>query len=413
MEVRNRFFIKVVILSILTLLMFFQWAPTIISSLYNGLLDEKTSITDYYYFHYSFENVWHNQPSDWLYDCRELQRGLKEKFNIDSPPNACYLYPPHFAVFLSWLGFFDFVHAEYIWNVLLNFLYLIGIILFLKLIFKEKSMKSYKFIITLAFLLSLLHYPFLFDSQMSNSNRLTFFFISVMFYLKYKKKKDFLAGLPLGFAIVFKITPAIILLFYLFKRNFKIALGTLFSMVFSTMVVILTVGWKVLWEFATEDFWGFSSKLLNFSVPYDNSIQGILTTYSPNIHSKTIFVIYIILIFILYISLLQNNQNQNVEIGLLALSPLVFSPHLEVHHLILTIFAQIILVYYLCTNKQKGIIKIVLIILCVISFFIFTFIDFWTAKGEHFLGLMIILLSLILIHINRRGLSLMTTQFFR
>jgi hypothetical protein len=397
MSNKGKKLLKLFILVLLLLILIIKWLPIIIFSISNGLMHEKFSISDYYYFHYSFETVWQNKPSGLLYDCNNLQAGLKEKYNINSSPNACFLYPPHFAVFFSWLGSFSFDFAEYIWNVFLNFIYIIGVLLFIKLIFKEKTKYNYNFTLSLVFLLSLLHYPFIFDSQMSNSNRLTFFLISIMFYLLYEKKKNFWAGISLGFAIVFKITPAIILVFYLFKRNFMLAFGAIFSIIISSIIVIITIGWNVLWKFSTDYFWGFSQKLAHFGVPYDNSIQGILSTYFPSSPITFIFIVYILLFLIVYISQLRKNGNHNMEIGIISLSPLIFSPHLEVHHLILTLFTQIIIIHYLWLNNQGGKLLTLIRVFSLLAFSIFTIREFWTAIGEHFVGLMIIFITIILI----------------
>ncbi|WP_066314448.1 glycosyltransferase family 87 protein [Bacillus sp. FJAT-29814] len=387
---------KVLVIYLIIIIVILRWLPVITALLNNGFLQEKTSISDYYYFHYSFENVWENKQPEWLYNCSKLQAEVKENYNTDLPPNACYLYPPHFAVFFSWLGLFSFNDAEYIWNLLLSLLYIIGLLLFIKLIFKEKN---YKFIISLVVLLSLLHYPFVFDTLLSNSNRLIFFLVAVMIYLLYEREKDFFAGIPLGLAIVFKVTPAIILVFYLIKGKVKLAIGTFISILICTLIVISTIGWRTLWNFSTKDFWNFNKKLGHFGVPYDNSIQGIISTYVPDAPSNILFFIYFFIFFLLYIYLLQRSNHQKFEIGIIVISPLIFSPHLEVHHLILSMFPLIIIVHYLWRNyKFKGVFKFLIVILCTLSFLIFTFLDFGNSKGEYFVGLMLIFLSLILIN---------------
>ena len=104
-----------------------------------------------------------------------------------------YGYPPHFAVLLSKLATWDLETAKKVWLNLCNFLYILGALMLISVLYKGKKVEVYFFLLSLA----LVSHGFISDAYLGQSNRLLFFLLSASVYLFYRKKAAWLAGIAL------------------------------------------------------------------------------------------------------------------------------------------------------------------------------------------------------------------------
>jgi hypothetical protein len=122
-----------------------------------------------------------------------------------------YIYPPLFAFLLIPLGFLSYATAATIFTIFNFICLLISLFLITKLI-------SIKDTFTILFFTLLINYRYL-ESHISN-NQVAFLLILLILISIYSKN-DLLSGILLSLAILIKLTPAIFLFYFLYKRQFK------------------------------------------------------------------------------------------------------------------------------------------------------------------------------------------------
>lgn len=314
---------------------------------------EQYYLSDYHYYHYAFENVWEGKDHRLLYDCDYLQTEIKQQYNIkEITSNGCYLYPPQFAVFLSWFGILSFEIGDVIWKRGLSFMFLAGIYYFTKTLFpKEKPPWLF---IGGTFLLAITNFPHIVDIYWNNANALVFLLLSLMFYFLYYKKSPFTAGILLGIATVFKITPIVMLCFYIVQKRWKMVWGFIFSSVMTTIITIFIVGWDIVWKFVTTDFWELSSRItVKYGAPTNSSIYGVAKSYIKMGDPTILYLIFSTILLLFYLWWFRKQRDSYQEIILISISSLIFSLHLEVHHMILAFFTQMILLKYIITKENQ------------------------------------------------------------
>lgn len=411
MEYKNhmKIYMLVLFVSVILTFVYLRWFPTIEFSLNDTKIvevdgEEIIFITDYNFYYFPFKYVLQRENGEKLYNCAGLQEDVKKNLNVDGvPSNGCYLYPPHFAVFLSMFALFDFELSEKLWNYTLLFLFFFGVWLFAKVIFKNDKLnkKNYSMYILIFIGVALMNNSLEYDFYISNTNRLVFFLFSLIFYFHYYKKKSFIAGLILGLSIMFRITPAILFVFYLIKKEWSIVKGTLVGITLSTLLTLQMVDFTVVWNFFTKYFWGFSKMLTErFQLPINSSIQGFFLTYFPNLPINLFFMIYVLIMFSIFLYLLLKKKNETQEIILMSISPLVFTPHLEVTHMILMIFVHMIFIKYMAEHLyQVYKYKIIIYISIIINIFLLTI---QPIKFETFIGMLMIVPLLFLIDFKNK-----------
>lgn len=344
-RVRKTIKIMMMIAIILSFVRFLDY-KIMIDTIYIDKEQLGKKVLDYRFYYYAFDNVWEQKNLDKLHDCTFLQEQLSggngKNYFKETYPFGCYLYPAHFAVAFAWLAYFPYLVSQTIWTIGLSVLLLIGVYLISKIMFMEnKEVKKKERVIFLfvMMIVALGIAPTTIDTFWVNSNRLIFFLISLSFYLHYYKKKSLWAGIFLGLATVFKITPAILIVFYLFKKQWKILYGAIISGVVTTLISIKFVGFETIYNFITHDFWFYSKGLsAHYMPPVNSSIKAITTKYLTGVSPSIIFVLYGLLLLGIYIYILIKNENKEKELILLSLSPLLFTPHLETNHMILSLF---------------------------------------------------------------------------
>jgi hypothetical protein len=331
----------IALISIFWILVVLKWKVMVVDL--NILHDypKKWSLTDYDVYRIAFDIIWKQQPIEWLYNCQILQDAIAvTETDIYKYPHVCYLYPPHFAVFLSWLSAFGDYGGNVIYALLSSVLFFIALILFTFMVVKKENKLGFFAIVGI----SAISYPVWIDVAYDNTNRIIFFLVAMTFYFHYYRKQSKWAGAFLGTAILFKITPAILFVFYFFKKKWKLLFGAILAMLIETIIVSYVVGWEIMWNYVTHIFWSFSGNMTeNFKAPANSSLQGVFNYFGLVSLGKISFKIYVTILFICLLIWFRKERTQIQEIMLLSMLPLLFSPHLELNHMILAVLPTIIL----------------------------------------------------------------------
>jgi len=138
-----------------------------------------------------------------------------------------YTYPPIFAFPFQGFSVFSFQKAWNIWTVINVFIILTTIIILAYSIdCLDKDMRGWSIFLLLCFFFS----PLFFDLSVGNINLLMVLFFSLI-YLLVKERKDSIAGIVLGLQIIMKIFPLFLLIYFLYRKRFKLCVTCILTVI--------------------------------------------------------------------------------------------------------------------------------------------------------------------------------------
>lgn len=160
---------------------------------------------------------------------------------------APFLYAPVMACFFALFSLFPVSAAAVLWNVFNIALFGISLRFAMALmglswqqIYEEAKKRPAAGLASAAFVLSL----FLDNLSMAQANVVIFFLLLASIYLD-RRGKPFWAGFVLAAAILFKLTPLLFCLYFLFRRSGKALAGILIGLILLTAAVPAAVlGWE-------------------------------------------------------------------------------------------------------------------------------------------------------------------------
>ena len=142
---------------------------------------------------------------------------------------ASYIYPPTFAFLLIPLTFLSYENASLIF-FLLNFSCLLGSLYLMRNLLYPSRFTYVLF--------SALLFSFRFLENHANNNQVAFILFFLILYSLHTTKK-FFAGIALSLAIIIKLTPLIFILYFFYKKKFKILIYTLLGLIFWGILPLL------------------------------------------------------------------------------------------------------------------------------------------------------------------------------
>jgi hypothetical protein len=164
-------------------------------------------------------------------------------------PVPWFLYFPLWGLLFKPLTWFAYTAAKNLW-VAMNIFMVLGIILTGGYLLSSEKRFIHSRFREWGFLsLLLLNYPPLWVTIKNGQINLVVLTLLISSFLAWKEKHSILAGILLAFAISTRYTPAIFLLFWCLKKEYKVCLSTLLA---SCVICILSVGllgWKVHWDY--------------------------------------------------------------------------------------------------------------------------------------------------------------------
>ncbi len=157
-------------------------------------------------------------------------------------PTEVFLYPPIlyflFRPFLS----FPFQVASYAWYGLNQAFFWGTLFLFFRL-FAESPSSQKRPLVLFA---SLNFVPVQMTLEVGQINLLTLFLFTLAFYLQ-RKGKEGLSGVCLGLAILTKIIPLLLILYFAWKRRWRVVCAGLATILLAYGISIATFGWPLHW----------------------------------------------------------------------------------------------------------------------------------------------------------------------
>lgn len=137
-----------------------------------------------------------------------------------------YVYPPSFVIFLSPLAYLSFGKAVLVWVFVNQALFFSGIYLLFRTISRKHS-----YVEAMVLLFVFMNFtPLFIDYLLGQCNVILFFLIAVGLYC-YRSDKPVYAGVAMALACVIKVIPALLLFYALWKRQFRVFLSGILTLI--------------------------------------------------------------------------------------------------------------------------------------------------------------------------------------
>ncbi|TET33327.1 MAG: DUF2029 domain-containing protein [Planctomycetota bacterium] len=277
-----------------------------------------------------------------LYDLQHLHRTAR-KSGIGGHVYP-YLYPPFLALVAKPLTAFPPGTAQKLWTVIgaiLMALSAAACTLIASSRVKgdgERSILPELVLYGLALLFALPYRNNIYIGQV-NIIVLAFLVLSLLFYYR---RSDLLAGAFLGCAVMIKITPAVLVLFFIARRRFKIVVGLALSLIGLFALTLFLGGWKV-WA----DFFSLLAVLLSgadipglfpIDAVYNFSMRGLFLRFISSRPAAMVFATLSLLLLLALITCLtwKTRKERAAEVLILPFFVLMIiaSPLTFLHHVI-------------------------------------------------------------------------------
>ncbi|MFB3895961.1 MAG: glycosyltransferase family 87 protein [bacterium] len=148
-----------------------------------------------------------------------------------------FVYPPIVALFFIPLSLFSYPDAQLVWFIC-NHLFLILSFLFIILSFNSKNKLGY---IAVSLLISFSFAPLYRTLTAGQLNLFILFLISLAWYL-YTKKKPVGAGVILAIATLTKLFPGLLILFFLWKKEYRVAISAIAAIIILVLLSLMIQG---------------------------------------------------------------------------------------------------------------------------------------------------------------------------
>ncbi len=339
---------SVLVVSLLAYCTFVEW---------RGLAAMHLLGYDYGFFYYAFHAVLHHQPASTLYQFTREQEFMA-KLHFPLYIHNQYVYPPQFAVLLSPLGSLPLQASTMLWTAISITAYFLGIYWIASTLWRRLSAKKFAFIFLCAAMLT----PFQVDAGVGNVNNLLFALIALTVYLIYKKQKFWLAGIPIGLAIVFKVTPAAALVYLILRKQWRTGVSAMVTVVITTGITAVRLGPGAIWGYVSHFVQFGQTSMKNGPAPYNQSLLGVLGVFvkyhwinlSPSAQQALFGMFAACVAGLVLVVVLRTHPNRDTDIIITSLVPLLFSPLVEEMHMVLVMPALIVLLHRLDTKLKEA-----------------------------------------------------------
>lgn len=309
---------------------------------------------DFGFFDYAFHHVWYNHGQN-LYNSILQQTWMKQRHYPIIKANQ-YVYPPQFAVLFSFFSLLPFQVAALVWNSLgLLFTWISALLLATLAANGRRALLLRMTIIAMV----MSYYGVFNDLNVSNSNWLILFLLSSFYVLHIRYKKTSLAGIALGLAVLCKVTPIMIVVYFILKKEWNLVLSTFLTIVVITMGTGLIIGFYPIIYYIFHLGAMSAQSMMNGPVPYNLSLIGLLQLlpafrFAPMSHPIVLVVYYgylTIMAGAIYGTLRKTNHSM-YDIALSSIAVLAFSPLIETTHTVVLLITMTSLVAIL-SNTTK------------------------------------------------------------
>ncbi|HNQ16483.1 MAG TPA: glycosyltransferase family 87 protein [Candidatus Woesebacteria bacterium] len=268
------------------------------------------------------------------------------------------IYPPISLVLLTPFASLPLDFAEDVWT-LFSLIALLSSVLLLLGVSKTFTMRNF-FIVTG---LAMLNFPVKFNLGMGQIN-LILLLLTCLSFFWYRKRLSVLAGSALAVAAALKLTPLVLVLFFLQKRQWKIVISCVVG-----FILLNGLGLTLLGTNATTDYWQKifpAIPTVGNAIYYNQAFTGWLARaeIADNVARVINYLIFGGMLAMSWLATRKKGQPVTVELselGLFIISVLVGTGLAWQHHyvtLLIPFFAVLLLAMNLKISKVKYLVAI-------------------------------------------------------
>jgi hypothetical protein len=242
-------------------------------------------------------------------------------------------YPPFWYLLMSALTVLPWHWAFYLWTLINQFL----LALTVYFLFRYYNMRLYSLEGALAFFLIFNFFP-LFYNQLEGQVNILLLLMFVWSMWLFKNNRDWGAGLLLGLATGIKIIPGFLLLFYLWKRQFKVVLFGFIGFLLTLAFTAWRVGLEVIISYFTVQVPKYGGEPRPDAC--NQSLNAFFARLLDNpliVKYSTLFFSLAILALILYVTRKKSGRcdfHWELDWGIFLISMMILSAWTMGHHFI-------------------------------------------------------------------------------
>lgn len=261
-------------------------------------------------------------------------------------------YPPNTLLFYLPLTIFNYMTAQNIFTIVS----IISLLLIIFLIFRILNISNkYYFFCLIA---SLFSFPAKFTIGMGQNNFIALALLILSYFL-YKQKKLVFAGIIVGLSISLKTIFVYFLLFYLFKKEWKILVYSISTILFSILLIYFIRGNLDLFLYYYQNVLPPLFRFENREIYMNQGISGFVSRLFVDLSIRKLLTTVISLILILYNAfIIFKRKNIDLVFSLIIITLLLIDSLAWQHHFVWLIFPFITLIKYSDNLKDKLIVLI-------------------------------------------------------
>lgn len=268
-----------------------------------------------------------------------------------NPKDGAVIYPPISVVILAPFGLLPYELAENAWTAASYLSLVTTIIILLKSIGPKISVLNF-FVLHSLLMLS---FPVKFTLGMGQINLLLLLLVALSFYF-FQKERQYLSGSMLALAASIKLSPVILLLFYVRKKQWKTVVSFL-----ALFILLNGVGLILLGTQATQDYWMDilpSIPTVGNASYYNQALTGWLSrAFIPDFTAKIVnYIVFGGLLFFSFCNTATHRRSATLELGeygLFLLSTLIGIGLAWQHHFVTALIPFIALGLLLFEKQRK------------------------------------------------------------
>lgn len=312
---------------------------------------------DYGYYYYAFQVALHHQPATSLYNIT-AQQALFRQLHLPVNLNNQYVYPPTFALLGAPLALLPFHSSANLWTALSIVLYGLGVFWIARICWPHLCGWRMVVLILFAAVLD----PFENDVAVGNINSILFAAIALTFYLLYHRKLPGWAGIPLGFAILFKVTPVAVLVFLLLRRHWRTSASAVITGAVVGVVTMLWFGSSSLVNYAKNLSSLAHRSMQNGPAPYNQSVIGVLGLFhkhqwlqwSSTVQHLVFYIFACSAACLIFYVVRRTRADGAMDSALASFTPLLFSPLVERMYFVFAVPALLFLAREVQVSFRQG-----------------------------------------------------------
>ncbi|WP_096031611.1 glycosyltransferase family 87 protein [Caballeronia hypogeia] len=307
------------------------------------------AFSDFNFYYYAFDAVLRSahDPS-LIYNTDRLLEFLKNLGVNTEGDILVYCYPPHFALIFSPFAMLPPFAAKLVWTSISVVLCIIGAIMAAKMSYRGADRR----VTALLIAITLLSFPVLHDAYLGQSNQLLFFLLAASFFF-IERDNRWSAGVLLGVAVVFKVTPLAIVGLLLLRREWRTVISAGLCAIALTLFTASKLGFGIIWSYFTVDMSRFQAQIQSAGgLPGNSSVRGALQTISTSLgmpaseatlHATATIFGAAICVFACYL-VFRRSRDRRTDYALACMTMLLASPVLEPIHMVVALLPLVVLI---------------------------------------------------------------------